>query len=122
MPDHADIYLICGATGAGKTTHAEALALEVSGLRFSIDEWMQRLHNPDKPETDLFEWFYPRVERNWAQMRSVAERLVELNIPAIFDCGLTRKSEREMFDFMEALWEQPDAREMASLNGVRIPA
>jgi predicted kinase len=169
MPDRADIYLICGATGAGKTTHAEALTQKVSGLRFSIDEWMQRLHNPDRPDTDLFAWFYPRVERNWAQMRSVAERLVELGVPAIFDCGLTRKSEREIFaswaaehgytvvlhfidvppetrwqrvqkrnaeqsetfqfevtreifDFMETLWEPPDAREMAALNGVRIPA
>ncbi len=167
MPDRADIYLICGATGAGKSTHAKALAQRVSGVRFSIDEWMERLHNPDKPETGLFEWLYARVERNWAQMQSMAGQLVALNVPAIFDCGLTRKQERDifanwagargysvalhfidvppetrwqrvqkrnaeqgetfqfevsraMFDFMETLWEAPDAAEMAALNGVRF--
>jgi len=167
MKKGADIYLICGATGAGKSTYSEALAQEVGGVRFSIDEWMQRLHNKDKPETGLFEWFYERVQRNCAQMRDVAERLVALETPAIFDCGLTNKAERDifarwadeqgysvalhfvdvptetrwervqkrnreqaetfqfevtrdMFDFIESIWEAPDNSEMAALNGARI--
>jgi len=97
MTKGADIYLICGATGAGKSTHSEALAQQVAGVRFSIDEWMQRLHNADQPETMSFDWFYERVQRNCAQMREVAERLVELGTPAIFDCGLTNKEERDIF-------------------------
>ena len=167
MPDRADIYLICGATGAGKSTHAEALAQQVKGVRFSIDEWMQRLHNKDQPPEMSFDWFYERVQRNCAQMRDIAERLVELGTPAIFDCGLTNKEERdifaswaaqkgysvalhfvdvptetrwqrvlkrnaeqaetfqfevtrEMFDFIEGLWEAPDEAEMAALNGERV--
>ncbi len=167
MTKGADIYLICGATGAGKSTHAEALAKQVAGVRFSIDEWMQRLHNADQPETMRFEWFYERVQRNCAQMREVAERLVELGTPAIFDCGLTNKEERDifanwaatrdysvalhfvdvptetrwqrvlkrnaeqaetfqfevtrdMFDFIEGMWEAPETAEMSALNGVRI--
>jgi predicted kinase len=67
------------------------------GVRFSIDEWMQRLHNPDQPEELSFNWFYERVQRNCAQMRDVAERLGELGTPAIFDCGLTNKEERDIF-------------------------
>ena len=167
MPQGADIYLICGATGAGKSTHAEALAKQVAGVRFSIDEWMQQLHNQDQPEPPQFEWLIERVKRNWAQMRTVAERLAEIGTPAIFDCGLTTKQERdifanwaadlglsvalhvvdtptdtrwqrvqkrnteqaetfrfnvtrEMFDFIESMWEAPDEAEMAALNGVRI--
>lgn len=136
-------------------------------MRFSIDEWMQTLHNMDQPKTLSFEWFYPRVQRNCTQMRAVAERLVALGVPAIFDCGLTNKTERdifadwaaekgyrvalhfvdvpvetrwqrtqkrnreqaetfqfevtrEMFDFIEGMWEAPDSAEMATLNGVRI--
>ena len=163
----ADIYLVCGATGAGKSTHAEALAQQVAGLRFSIDEWMQRLHNADKPDENLYEWFYERVQRNCAQMRDMAERLVPLGIPAIFDCGLTNRTERDifanwaeeqgfstelhfvdvptdirwqrvqkrnieqaetfqfevtrdMFDFIESLWEAPSDEEMARLSGKRI--
>lgn len=168
MPERrADIYLVCGATGAGKSTYSEELAQSVAGMRFSIDEWMQRLHNTDKPNENLFEWFYERVQRNCAQMRSVAERLVVLGVPAIFDCGLTNKFERDifvnwaeeqgfsvqlhycdvpmdirwqrvqkrnaeqaetfqfevtrdMFDFIESMWEAPDDEEMTRLMGKRI--
>ena len=163
----ADIHLVCGATGAGKSTYSAQLAQDLGGVRFSIDEWMERLHNPDKPERDLFEWFYERVQRNCAQMRSVAEQLVPLGIPAIFDCGLTNRHERDifvnwaqemgysvqlhfrdvptdirwgrvqqrnaeqaetyqfhvtrdMFDFIESLWEAPTDAEMRALNGLRI--
>jgi len=169
MPHGAEIYLICGATGAGKSTYAESLANRVKGVRFSIDEWMERLHNKDKPETDLFTWFYERVQRNCAQMRDVAARLIELQTPVIFDCGLTNKTERDifarwaaannfsvalhfvdvppdvrwqrvkrrnreqaetfqfevtrdMFDFIESIWQAPDESEMAALNGLRIGA
>ena len=162
-----DIHLVCGATGAGKSTYSEELAQSVDGMRFSIDEWMQRLHNADKPDENLFEWFYERVQRNCAQMRNVAERLVALGVPAVFDCGLTNKLERDifvnwaeeqgfsvqlhfrdvpidirwqrvlkrnadqaetfqfevtrdMFDFIESLWEAPMAEEMTRLNGKRI--
>lgn len=165
----ADVYLICGATGAGKSTHADALAQKLGGVRFSIDEWMQALHNMDQPETMSFDWFYPRVQRNCAQMRAMAEQLVPLGTPAIFDCGLTNKAERdifadwaaakgykvalhfvdvptetrwqrtqkrnseqaetfqfkvtrEMFDFIETIWEAPESAEMVALNGVRISA
>lgn len=97
MASVARIHLICGATGAGKSTYAEQLAQDIGGLRFSIDEWMQQLHNKDKPEQDLFEWFYERVQRNCVQMRTLAERLADLNVPAIFDCGLTNAQERAIF-------------------------
>jgi predicted kinase len=168
MPERrADIYLVCGATGAGKSTYSEELAQSLDGMRFSIDEWMQRLHNADKPDENLFEWFYERVQRNCAQMRSVAERLVVLGVPAIFDCGLTNKLERDifvnwavdqgfsvqlhfrdvptdirwqrvqkrnaeqaetfqfevtrdMFDFIESMWEAPSDEEMTRLMGKRI--
>lgn len=76
-----DIHLVCGATGAGKSTCADALAKSAGGVRFSIDEWMQRLHNQDQPE----------------QMRSVADQLVSLKVPAVFDCGLTNRQERDIF-------------------------
>ena len=37
------IYLICGSTGAGKTTYAIRLSETVGAVRFSIDEWMAAL-------------------------------------------------------------------------------
>lgn len=91
------INLVCGPTGAGKSTYSERLAQHVSGVRFSIDEWMEQLHNPDKPDELRFEWFYERVQRNCAQMRTVALRLAELDVPSVFDCGLTNSTERAIF-------------------------
>ena len=37
------IHLICGSTGAGKTTYALELAERIGAVRFSIDEWMTAL-------------------------------------------------------------------------------
>ncbi len=98
------IHLVCGPTGAGKSTYSEQLAQDLSGVRFSIDEWMERLHNPDKPGEMLFQWFYERVQRNCAQMRDVAARLAEIGVPSVFDCGLTNATERAIFaDWAEEL-------------------
>ena len=66
-PARFDIHLICGATGAGKSTYAERLATDLGGVRFSIDEWMQALHNANKPDAPSFEWFHERVRRNCAR-------------------------------------------------------
>jgi predicted kinase len=162
-----DIHLVCGSTGAGKSTYSEDLAQSIGGVRFSIDEWMQQLHNMDQPEQMSFDWFYERVQRNCVQMRNVAKRLAELNVPSVFDCGLTNKKERdifaqwtidqgfsaqlhyvdvatdirwqrvqkrnseqaetfqfevtrEMFDFIDTIWEAPSPAEMAELSGKRI--
>ena len=167
MSDIADIHLVCGSTGAGKSTYSAKLAQDISAVRFYIDEWMERLHNPDKPENPGFDWFYPRVQRNYQQMRAVADQLVSIKVPSVFDCGLTNKGERdifvdwaaaqgysvqlhfvdvpvetrwervqqrnaekaetyqfdvtrEMFDFIESIWEAPSDAEMEKLNGKRI--
>ena len=40
MPPPA-LHLVCGSTGAGKTTYAIALADRLCAVRFSIDEWPQ---------------------------------------------------------------------------------
>ena len=103
----AQIYLVCGCTGAGKSTYSERLAQDVDGVRFSIDEWMQQLHNADQPDEMSFAWFYERVQRNCSQMRRVAERLVEIGVPTIFDCGLTNSQERAIF----ADWAQAQGYE-----------
>ena len=51
MPDYETqlIHLICGSTGAGKTTYAHELAKSIGGVVFSIDEWMVTLFGEDAP-------------------------------------------------------------------------
>ncbi|MDB4558631.1 ATP-binding protein [Amylibacter sp.] len=92
-----DIHLVCGCTGAGKSTYSFRLADELRGVRFAIDEWMERLHNADKPAELRFEWFYERVQRNCLQMRKMAQQIVPLGTPCIFDCGFTNSHERGIF-------------------------
>lgn len=111
------VHLVCGATGAGKSTYAEALAQDLGAVRFSIDEWMERLHNPDKPEVDRFDWFYERVQRNCTQMRAVAERLAELGTASVFECGLTNAEERAIF----ADWAEEQGLSL-HLHFVDVPA
>jgi predicted kinase len=161
----ADIHLICGATGAGKSTYAERLAQHIDGVRMSIDEWLFRLHFADAPPELSYDFFYERVQRNTLQMRKLAHQLIRLRTPVIFDCGFTNKVERQifydwaakygystqlhfvdtatdlrwqrtqvrnaqkgptfmfevtrqMFDFIESIWQAPDADEMARHRGI----
>lgn len=47
MPDErkpSTVHLLCGLNGAGKTTYAQRLATESLAVRFTLDEWMLRLH------------------------------------------------------------------------------
>ncbi|MXU64159.1 AAA family ATPase [Oceanomicrobium pacificus] len=165
--DRALVHLICGATGAGKSTYARQLATDIGGVRFSIDEWLAELFLPDGALDSGFDWFYERVQRACSRMRSVAEQLGPIGVPSIFDVGLTDRKERGifedwaaeqgfpvrlhwidvdpetrwarvqqrnanrsatfsfevdrgMFDFIESIWEAPDAEEMARMNGLRI--
>ena len=158
------IHLICGLTGAGKSTYAENLRLREKGVRFSVDEWNAGLFFPDKHPTADFNWFYERVQRCCAQMRKTAEQTLETGMPAVFDCGFTDAKERQifydwadglgipvvlhyldvdeetrwartenrntekgdtfalhvtrdMFEFMNRLWEAPSESEMQARNG-----
>ena len=92
-----DIHLVTGVTGAGKSTYSAQLAHDLRGVRFSIDEWMETLHNADKPDELRFEWFYERVQRNCLMMRRMAEQVVGVGRPCVFDCGFTNAQERAIF-------------------------
>ncbi|MGI8948334.1 MAG: AAA family ATPase [Ornithinimicrobium sp.] len=39
------VHLLAGLNGAGKTTHARRLEATTPGVRFTLDEWMLRLHD-----------------------------------------------------------------------------
>lgn len=40
-----EVHLLAGLNGAGKTTHARNLEQAVPAVRFTLDEWMLRLHH-----------------------------------------------------------------------------
>ncbi len=163
------IHLICGSTGAGKSTYALRLADEIGGVRFSIDEWMAALFWKDSPQPLEAAWSMERVERCYEMIWRVAASVSGRGVPAILDLGFSRRSDRmafagraaeadlpvrlhfldvpaeerwrrvqqrnaaqggtrhldfaitrEMFDFVETMWEPPTPGEMAQLDGVRL--
>jgi predicted kinase len=165
---HHLIHLICGSTGAGKTTYASRLSDRLDGIRFSIDEWMAALFWMDTPQPLDPAWSLERVERCLAQIWSVALQVASRNVPCVLDLGFSRAQSRvkfadlakaaglsvqlhfidvpveerwrrvearnarkgetyqlgfdvtrEMFDFVEGLWEAPTQAEMLACSGIR---
>lgn len=41
----AEVHLLAGLNGSGKTTHARRLEKTLPAVRFTLDEWMLRLHD-----------------------------------------------------------------------------
>ncbi len=111
------IHLICGSTGAGKTTYAMALAERIGGVRFSIDEWMTTLFWMDTPQPMRFDWSIERVRRCNAQIWATASQVALRGVPAVLDLGFsTAAGRREFYDLGEA------AGLTAQLHFVDVPA
>jgi predicted kinase len=162
------VHLICGSTGAGKTTYALRLSEHLGGVRFSIDEWMAALFWMDTPQPLDPAWSVERFNRCMTQIWAVVLRVAARSVPYVLDIGFgqaqsrarfadlarntglsvqlhfidvpaeerwrrveTRNAQkgktyqlgfdvtREMFDFVEGLWEPPTDAEMQAYNGVR---
>ena len=69
----ARLVLVCGSTGAGKTTYSMCLAEEAGAVRFSIDPWMQRLFSDDMESLD-YSWIMERVDRCHEQIWEVSRQ------------------------------------------------
>jgi len=151
-------HIVCGSTGAGKTTYSIALSSKLGAIRFSIDEWMAQLFWPDSPQPVQFEWTMERINRCEAQIAELATELAKRGVPSVLDLGFTTRDHRdkfralaadagiatktqyvdvpveerwrrvehrnrdkgetyrmevtrEMFDFMESIWQAPTAEE-----------
>lgn len=91
----AKAYLICGSTGAGKSTLSKKLEQEELAHVFSIDEWMNSLFWADAPKTDVFPWAEERVRRCEDLMYLLGQRLLEKNQNVVFDLAYSTKEQRQ---------------------------
>ena len=89
------VYLLCGLTGSGKTTHAQRL--EAAGaVRLTVDEEVHARHGRygvDYPAAEYFEREQPVVE----ELRRRLVGLVESGHDVVFDHGLWRRSDRDAY-------------------------
>jgi len=162
------VHLICGSTGAGKTTYALRLSDQLEAVRFSIDEWMATLFWMDTPQPLDPAWSMERVERCLTQIWTVVLQIAARNVPCVLDIGFGQRQSRvrfaelaanaglsvqlhfidvaaeerwrrveernaqkgstyqlgfdvtrEMFDFVESMWEPPTEAEMLAYNGLQ---
>lgn len=87
------LILVCGGTGAGKTTYSIALAKEIGAVRFSIDPWMKTLFEKDLTRFD-FEWISERVQRCTQQIWSVSKQILALQGNVVLDLAFQSKQQR----------------------------
>jgi predicted kinase len=82
------LIIVCGLPGAGKTTHAKALASRLGAGRFSPDEWLDAL------AIDLYdEGMRARIE---ALQWSLGQDLLRLGLTVIIEWGTWARSERDV--------------------------
>jgi len=88
------MHLICGSTGAGKTTYANELRQQLGALHLSIDDWMVTLFAADMPPQGSWPWIEERLLRCERQILVTALQAARMTVPSILDLGLQRVDQR----------------------------
>jgi len=91
------VHLICGQTGAGKTTYARAFAAKNNIVRFSLDEWFSNLFIADLPEEISFEWNIDRIQRCQLQIRQTAEQILACGHDVVMDMSFDTREQRDRY-------------------------
>lgn len=102
---NAEVLLLCGPAGSGKTTYAERLVAN-GALKLSIDESMNEQHGRAGIDFDVSEY----REREISVMEEHKARMVgslALGQSVILDYGFPSKSERDEYKaFIESIGAQ----------------
>jgi predicted kinase len=163
------IHLICGGTGAGKSTYAAHLTANLDAIRFSIDEWMTALFWMDSKTPIEPNWAMERVSRCEDQIWVTALQVARRRIACVLDLGFSDRRQRakfvgfasdagltvalhhlevpmeerwrrvqarndqrgetyqltfdvtrEMFEFMENIWETPSSDELRGCDQLKV--
>jgi predicted kinase len=82
----ADVYLMVGLPGAGKTSRAKELEISAQALRLTPDEWQIALFDDQNPpdKRDLVE----------GKLVQLGLRAAELGVDVVLDFGFWSKDER----------------------------
>jgi predicted kinase len=93
----AQLHLIIGPVGAGKSTFARQLGREHAALALNLDEWMARLFRPDRPDSGVMEWYQERTDRCIEQIWRLAIGLLAVGSDVVLEIGLIQHSDRQRF-------------------------
>jgi predicted kinase len=113
----ATLHLVCGSTGAGKTTYALRLVQELGAVHFSIDDWMVRLFGPDMSLQRGWPWISERVARCESLIMDSALALGRRDVSSILDLAFLRA------DLRQGVTRQAEAAGLARrLHFLDVPA
>ena len=105
---NTEIHLVCGSTGAGKTTFSTNLSKEQNAAIFSIDEWMVAMFAPDIVSQPNWAWISERVLRCETQILRSAFQLADLGVPSILDFAFLQAGRRrEVVDLVKEAGYRP---------------
>jgi predicted kinase len=88
------LHLVCGASGAGKTTYALKLCEELGALHLSIDDWMVSLFGPDAPSPPQWPWIAERLARCEALILRTATGAGRRGLPTVLDLSFLQRDQR----------------------------
>jgi predicted kinase len=101
------IHLVFGPQGAGKSTYARELAKRVTGIRLSIDDWMNQLYGPDLPKPMNFSWIMERVQRCEMRIWATATDVARTGGTVVLDLGFMKIKSRSAFLSLATKNEHP---------------
>ena len=87
------LYLLCGLSGAGKTTLAKQLEVSHAALRLCPDEWIATILADPNDSAELDRLRAPVESLQW----EVAKRALLLGINVILENGFWSQAERAQF-------------------------
>lgn len=93
----AEIHIVFGPQGAGKSTYSRTLSTSLAATRFSIDEWMGQLYGPDLPKPLNFRWIMERVKRCEKQIWLTAQEIAKNQGNVVLDLGFMKAQSRAEF-------------------------
>ena len=117
---HAQIHIVFGRQGAGKSTCARQLADQLQATRFSIDEWMGELFGPDMAQPVSFPWVMERVQRCERRIWEVASQIAKRGGTVVLDLGFMKVSDRNRFvDLAVAAHLQVQLHQITAAHALR---
>lgn len=84
------VHLLAGLNGAGKTTHARHLESALPAVRFTLDEWMLRLHHLTFNDST-----YPAAASDCRDLIwDTAIQVLHAGVPVVLDWNLWSRAHR----------------------------